>query len=440
VEVNTEFTWVARLPTLDLHPLSRLVSEIQEAILDRMEWAPDVRAATHFSVASAVACPLPQCITTHHTRGGSPLTLQAHICHDPSSGGLITLAESASARILLGARLYLQRSALSPSLIFPLLLAACFSFNASPRPDRFGHLSNLETWTELRPNLTRMAAVPGTIVSFPAPIGVERFLGLYLHPLDGPRQRVFSFESRSVAVVTSVSDDVSPLTSSACRSSRELREFFSYGPASGVTSIFGTAARIGNAFGIAPTHWALPPGLLPSDSDAPSLAGDSDSDSDPDAPAPLALDRPQPSPPGTVAPTARALSPPGDPTPCAPCPPLRGAGGVPPLDFSGHCVPSWDAASAVDDARDPTLFAAAFAQAQRLLVGSDDAFSVTQVLSDLEAGDVAPSSVSVVGVVVPLPNSAASPPPPPGSRATAPPIPPDPPFLDAASGAVEVID
>ena len=85
VEVTTGFTWVARLPTLDLHPLSRLVSEIQEAILDRMEWAPDVRAATHFSVASAVACPLPQCITTHHTRGGSPLTLQAHLPRGASS-------------------------------------------------------------------------------------------------------------------------------------------------------------------------------------------------------------------------------------------------------------------------------------------------------------------------------------------------------------------
>jgi hypothetical protein len=42
------------------------VSEIQEAILDRMEWASDVRAATHFSVASAVSCPLPQRNSTHH--------------------------------------------------------------------------------------------------------------------------------------------------------------------------------------------------------------------------------------------------------------------------------------------------------------------------------------------------------------------------------------
>ena len=86
------------------------------------------------------------------------------------------------------------------------------------------------------------------------------------------------------------------------------------------------------------------------------------------------------------------------------------------------------------------MFAAAFAQAQRLLVGSDDAFSVTQVLSDLEAEDVPSPSVPVVGGVVPLPNGAASPPPSPGSRANVPPVPPAPPFLVVDSGAVAVLD
>jgi hypothetical protein len=180
--------------------------------------------------------------------------------------------------------------------------------------------------------------------------------------------------------------------------------------------------------------------LLPADSDVPSLAGDSDSDSDPDAPSPLAPARPQPSPPGTVAPTARVFPTPRDPTPCAPCPPLRVAGGVPPLDPYACCVPSGDGASAIADTRDPAAFAAALAQAQRLLVGSDDTFSVAQVLSDLEAGDAASSSVSVVGGVAPLPYGAACPPPPPGSRASAPPVPPAPPFLVADSGAVAVPD
>ena len=149
----------------------------------------------------------------------------------------------------------------------------------------------MEVWTELRPIISRVAAVPGTIVSFPAGVGQERALGLYLHPLDGFRHSVFSFDIDSVHTTTAVSDAVSPLTSMVCRSSRELRAYYSYPLAPGATSALGVAVCVGLGLGIAAPTWAsrgnhfrfsaaTTAQCAPLDEDVPSLASATDSEDD----------------------------------------------------------------------------------------------------------------------------------------------------------------
>ncbi len=93
VKPATGFAWVQRLPDLQFHTVFCLVREIHEAVLARMEWAPGVLAATHFSFASAISFPLPLHVITHHYRGGSPLTFCAVLSLSPSSGSFLASAE-----------------------------------------------------------------------------------------------------------------------------------------------------------------------------------------------------------------------------------------------------------------------------------------------------------------------------------------------------------
>ena len=138
-----------------------------------------------------------------------------------------------------------------------MLLTACYSHNATPSPEHFARLSRHEVWSGIRPDISGMISVPGSIVVFPTTLEADTY-GLCVHPLAHGRQQVFAFETGSLYPATSARPNVSPHTSMVHRSALETSHLFGYATCpEGRASALGTVIRINDSYGLAPLQWNL---------------------------------------------------------------------------------------------------------------------------------------------------------------------------------------
>jgi hypothetical protein len=85
---------------------------------------------------------------------------------------------------------YLQRQNLSHLLLYPMMAAACFSFNVSPQPDKHSPLSRSEPWSQRRPDLHLFTIHPGTLVIYDRELSPDS-LCLYAFPSPDGCHNVF---------------------------------------------------------------------------------------------------------------------------------------------------------------------------------------------------------------------------------------------------------
>jgi hypothetical protein len=258
LDSTTDFAWVLRLSDLKHTAITHLIREAVAAAMSRREWHPSTSPVRRIRFASRPAYHLPTDVTIVLPQpDGSHSTLRISLEVNRSTGGLLTKAEATLALLLLRADHYLQRLDLSLEMFHCMLLAACYSYNATPSPAHFARLSRVEVWSGIRPDISSMLAVPGSIVVFPTALEADTY-GIYVHPLAHGRHQVFAFETASLYATSSVRSNVSSHTSMVHRSALETAHLFGYPlHPEGTASVLGTVILINDSYGLAPPTWNL---------------------------------------------------------------------------------------------------------------------------------------------------------------------------------------
>jgi hypothetical protein len=180
-----------------------------------------------------------------------------HTCMrlDQSHGTLLTPAEAAASAILLKADLYLQRLDLSLKLLYPMMVAACFSFNVEPQSGMPTPASRYELWSTVRPDISNFITHPGATVTYTRS-GRTEYVGIYVRPNSSTSHIVFDLELMSLSAVDDPHATVSSLTDEVYRSSPLTSSLFGY-PAHTYASAIDAAACVGYGIGLLPRSWSM---------------------------------------------------------------------------------------------------------------------------------------------------------------------------------------
>jgi hypothetical protein len=184
---------------------------------------------------------------------GSEHRLHTCLRLDPSHGTLLTPAEAAASAILLKADLYLQRLDLSLKLLYPMMVAACFSFNVEPQSGMPTPASRYELWSTVRPDISNFITHPGATVTYTRG-GRTEYVGFYVRPNSSTSHIVFDLELMSLCSVSDPHATISSLTDEVYRSSPLTSSVFGY-PAHTHASAIGAAACVGYGVGLLPSSW-----------------------------------------------------------------------------------------------------------------------------------------------------------------------------------------
>jgi hypothetical protein len=249
VDHESAYTWVYPLTDLSYNSFQSLVrTHLIEAA---------VGASAHFLKAISICCPvdfaLPGIVdgvARGQGRGLSPC--EVALCADLVPAPLLAPASCAARQLTLRAAGYVAHGGLSPPMLRPMLMSACYAHNVRPHRSAAGpSVSRHELWVATRPYVGDLVATPGALVRDHGSYGV------YVMPNPDGGSLVFKLESCALELAHSIVTEISPFVASVFRSASETSRFFAAPRDHG----FGDPYLCGDDVGLATLEWVQARGL-----------------------------------------------------------------------------------------------------------------------------------------------------------------------------------
>ena len=160
-------------------------------------------------------------------------------------------SESAVAKVKFRAVYYMQRHALAPSLLGPLLEASRLALNVRPSTRPMVRASGAEAWFGHQPYVGLFLYDPGELVNIPAQAGGDRSIGFYLHPTGSGGHVVYDVGTASVRVASTVFDRVPSFLVDALRTASSTASVFAPGSVSAwARDTLGVPRWVGDDLGL----------------------------------------------------------------------------------------------------------------------------------------------------------------------------------------------
>jgi hypothetical protein len=140
------------------------------------------------------------------------------------------------------------------NLLYPMMVAACFSFNVEPQSGMPTPASRYELWSTVRPDISNFITHPGATVAYLRD-GRTDHVGVYVCPKSSTLHIVYDLELQCPYTVDNPRATVSTLTDEAYRTSRLTSSSFGYPPHASASAA-GVAVCVGYGIGLLPDSWS----------------------------------------------------------------------------------------------------------------------------------------------------------------------------------------